>query len=116
MPSEERDEDLVRRAVAQWPPPPPGPIEQLSSQPLAPQPLGTSFTGATLSESGFVPPDSMGAVGPTQYVVLVNGRAHSKSDERRCELALNRSRGRTCRRHSSKILDLFRACPHSVSQ
>jgi hypothetical protein len=40
---------------------------------------GTSFTGATLAEEqsgagGFVPPDSMGAVGPTQFLVTVNGK------------------------------------------
>ena len=41
--------------------------------------VGTSFTGATLAEEqigagGFVPPDSMGAVGPTQFLVGVNGK------------------------------------------
>jgi hypothetical protein len=41
--------------------------------------VGTSFTGATLAEEvrstgGFVPPDSMGAVGPTQFLVAVNGK------------------------------------------
>jgi hypothetical protein len=35
---------------------------------------GTSFLGAQVSESGFIPPDSMGSVGPTQVVVDVNGR------------------------------------------
>ena len=35
---------------------------------------GTQFTGATISDSGIVPPDSMGTVGPTQFVVAVNGR------------------------------------------
>jgi Big-like domain-containing protein len=35
---------------------------------------GTSFLGAQVSESGFIPPDSMGAVGPTQILVDVNGR------------------------------------------
>ncbi len=35
---------------------------------------GTSFLGAKLSESNFVPPDSMGAVGPSQVLVDVNGR------------------------------------------
>ena len=35
---------------------------------------GTSFLGADSSLSGFVPPDSMGAVGPTQALVSVNGR------------------------------------------
>jgi Bacterial Ig-like domain len=34
----------------------------------------TSFLGAQLSESNFVPPDSMGSVGPTQVLVSVNGR------------------------------------------
>ena len=41
--------------------------------------VGTSFTGATLAEEqlgagGFVPPDSMGAVGPSQFLVAVNGK------------------------------------------
>jgi hypothetical protein len=38
---------------------------------------GTSFLGAQVSESGFVPPDSMGSVGPTQVLVDVNGRIKS---------------------------------------
>jgi hypothetical protein len=33
----------------------------------------TNFLGAQSNESGFVPPDSMGAVGPSQVVVFVNG-------------------------------------------
>lgn len=47
---------------------------------VAPRPklaVGTSFTGTTLAEEGvdgFVPPDSMGAVGPTQFLVTVNGK------------------------------------------
>jgi Bacterial TSP3 repeat len=45
--------------------------------PLAPQTFGTSFTGATLAETGAFPPDSMGAVGPSQFVVFVNGRLRS---------------------------------------
>jgi Bacterial Ig-like domain len=35
---------------------------------------GTSFLGADSTESGFIPPDSMGAVGPDQILVFVNGR------------------------------------------
>jgi hypothetical protein len=35
---------------------------------------GSDFLGSSLNQSGFVPPDSMGAVGPTQVVVDVNGR------------------------------------------
>jgi Bacterial Ig-like domain len=34
----------------------------------------TSFLGAESSESGFIPPDSMGSVGPSQVLVFVNGR------------------------------------------
>jgi hypothetical protein len=34
---------------------------------------GTNFLGAQLSQSNFVPPDSMGAVGPSQILVSVNG-------------------------------------------
>jgi hypothetical protein len=44
---------------------------------LSPQVIGTSFTAATLSginPTSSFPPDNMGAVGPTQYVVFVNGR------------------------------------------
>jgi hypothetical protein len=40
----------------------------------APFQPATSLLGAQLSESGFVPPDSMGSVGPTQALVAVNGR------------------------------------------
>ncbi len=35
---------------------------------------GTNFLGATLAQTGAFPPDSMGAVGPTQFLVGVNGR------------------------------------------
>jgi len=39
-----------------------------------PQSLGVSFIAAQISESGYIPPDSMGAVGPSQVLVCVNGR------------------------------------------
>ena len=42
--------------------------------PSAPFPAGTSFLGAQISESGAIPPDSMGSVGPGQALVAVNGR------------------------------------------
>src|SRR5438874_2068311 len=45
--------------------------------PDAPQTTGTTFQGATLTDTGAFPPDSMGAVGPTQYIVAVNGRIRS---------------------------------------
>jgi hypothetical protein len=36
-----------------------------------------NFTGATLEDTQALPPDSMGAVGPEQYIVAVNGRVRS---------------------------------------
>ncbi|HEX7880938.1 MAG TPA: Calx-beta domain-containing protein [Candidatus Eisenbacteria bacterium] len=44
---------------------------------FAPQTIGTNFTGATLAGTNATlsfPPDCMGAVGPTQYFMFVNGR------------------------------------------
>jgi PKD repeat protein len=41
----------------------------------APQVVATSFLGAQISDTvGYIPPDSMGAVGPSQVMVIVNGR------------------------------------------
>jgi uncharacterized repeat protein (TIGR01451 family) len=45
-----------------------------SISPNAAQNVGTSFLGAQLSDAHLFPPDSMGAVGPTQFLVCVNGR------------------------------------------
>lgn len=39
--------------------------------------VSTAFTGATLADTGAFPPDTMGAVGPSQFVVAVNGRIRS---------------------------------------
>lgn len=36
--------------------------------------IGVNFTGSTLGQSGFTPPDTMGAVGPNHIVELINGR------------------------------------------
>ncbi|HWH72492.1 MAG TPA: hypothetical protein VNT26_24230, partial [Candidatus Sulfotelmatobacter sp.] len=36
-----------------------------------------NFTGATLADTGAFPPDSMGVVGPAQFIVAVNGRIRS---------------------------------------
>ena len=44
---------------------------------FSPQTLGISFTGATLSDALAYPPDVMGDVGPTQFVVFINGRLRS---------------------------------------
>src|SRR2546425_3749788 len=45
--------------------------------PLNPQTLGTSFQGMSITESGAIPPDSMGAAGPTQILAISNGRIKS---------------------------------------
>ncbi len=44
--------------------------------------IGVAFTGPTRNESGFVPPDTMGAAGDEHVVALLNGRysAYRKSD------------------------------------
>ena len=36
--------------------------------------VGADFTGTTRSQSGFIPPDTMGAVGPNHVAELINGR------------------------------------------
>lgn len=57
--------------VAQWPP---APAVIGLRAPLNPQTVGTSFKGVGVSKSGYIPPDSMGDVGPTQILMHVNGR------------------------------------------
>jgi len=41
------------------------------------QTTGVNFTGATLFDTQAFPPDSMGAAGPSQFIVAVNGRIRS---------------------------------------
>jgi len=41
------------------------------------QTVDTTFLGATLADTLAYPPDSMGAVGPSQFIVAVNGRVRS---------------------------------------
>ncbi len=52
---------------------------QPSANPLSPQTIGVTFDGATgpTETGGEFPPDCMGAVGPTQFVVFINGRIRS---------------------------------------
>jgi len=35
--------------------------------------IGMSFAGADIFDSGFIPPDTMGAIGPDHFVELING-------------------------------------------
>jgi len=59
--------------ATQWPPRDNSQPEPLT--PFAPQTLGISFDGATgPTETGAFPPDVMGAAGPSQFVVFLNGR------------------------------------------
>ena len=48
--------------------------EPVAPAPLNPQTVGTNFLGAQLSDSFYIPPDTMGAVGPDQVLVILNGR------------------------------------------
>jgi hypothetical protein len=82
MPEHEVDRDNLPEGpgaiqAAQWPlPDKSAPVTQQG----APQTLGTQFDGATgPTETGAFPPDTMGAVGPTQVVVFLNGRLRTFS-------------------------------------
>jgi hypothetical protein len=59
-------------AVSSWP------VREASlAAPLSPQPVGLSFKAISLRsphESSFIPPDSVGDVGPTQIMAATNGR------------------------------------------
>jgi hypothetical protein len=74
---EKAEVDPRSPSVSRWP------IEHALAlrepEPRLPQPIGVNFLGiagsvAGLAESGSIPPDSMGGVGPTQVVVASNGR------------------------------------------
>jgi PKD repeat protein len=50
-------------------------VNQPANGALLPQTVGTGFLGAQISDTiGYIPPDSMGTVGPSQILVVVNGR------------------------------------------
>jgi hypothetical protein len=55
------------------PPAPQARIGRSAIEPKSSLSQGTSFLGVDSTDSGFIPPDSMGAVGPTQILVSVNG-------------------------------------------
>jgi hypothetical protein len=61
-------------AVMRWPPPTNSP----GASPQSPQSTSINFLAATLpeTESSF-PPDTMGAAGPTQFIIALNGRFRS---------------------------------------
>ena len=43
-------------------------------EPASAQVIGQQFTGSSRAQSGFIPPDTMGAVGPNHFIELINGR------------------------------------------
>lgn len=49
----------------------------LTPAPKAPQTIGTTWTAATFSDTSAFPPDTMGAVGPNQFITAINGRIRS---------------------------------------
>jgi hypothetical protein len=62
--------------LSQWPPAPLNKGNE-SQQILAPQTFGVNFLGAQYSDAYLFPPDCMGAAGPTQFIVFINGRLRS---------------------------------------
>jgi len=59
-------------AVAQYPD-----VAPRSAQAVNIHTTALAFDGATLTDTGAFPPDSMGAIGPAQFVTFVNGRIRS---------------------------------------
>jgi hypothetical protein len=60
--------------VIRWPPPTNSP----GGSPLSPQSTSVNFLAATLAETeNSFPPDTMGAAGPTQFIIALNGRFRS---------------------------------------
>ena len=47
------------------------------AEPLKIHTTSLGFNGATLTDTGAFPPDSMGTVGPAQFITFVNGRLRS---------------------------------------
>lgn len=65
-------------AVAFWSQTDAQPVSPQGQGMLAPQTVGLSFNGySNPANSGPFPPDNMGAIGPTQYIVAVNGMIRS---------------------------------------
>jgi uncharacterized repeat protein (TIGR01451 family) len=53
------------------------PATEKAAEPIKIHTTGLAFDGATLTDTGAFPPDSMGTVGPTQFITFVNGRIRS---------------------------------------
>lgn len=72
-PKNPRRENPDAPSVSRWPQANAALAGVPSFGPMNPQTVSTSWTGVHASESGAVPPDAIGAVGPTQVMVLANG-------------------------------------------
>ena len=70
----EKSQNPDAPGTSQWPPKNEDQKNVEPNQTDNPQTIGTSFLGPRLSESGYIPPDSQGDVGPTQVMVCANGR------------------------------------------
>jgi hypothetical protein len=69
-----------RQSRAARPSPPPfAPPGSAAPSPGESQTLGVNFLGANLADTNSFPPDTMGAAGPSQFLVGVNGRIRSFS-------------------------------------
>ncbi len=62
--------------LSQWPPAL-NKSELDIDQTFAPQTVALNFTAATFNDALAFPPDVMGAVGPSQFIVFINGRLRS---------------------------------------
>jgi hypothetical protein len=82
-------EDPNAPVVSHWPPLPQVESAPVIGPPSLPQTVGTSFKGIGISEAPFIPPDTMGDVGPTQIVFHSNGRIKSFTKAGVADGALN---------------------------
>jgi hypothetical protein len=78
-----RDKELPQNPqspeLAQWPARDESERSQAEVQSRSPQTVGVNFTAATLEDTDAFPPDTMGAVGPSQFVTFLNGRLRTFS-------------------------------------
>jgi hypothetical protein len=69
-----KSQNPVAPETSEWPPLDRNNIYNQNKKSYNPQTVGVSFDGPQLSESGFIPPDNNGAAGPTQLLIIANGR------------------------------------------
>ena len=72
-----RREEIELPLYPDWIEPSPASVALEKVTPKNPQTLGVNFTAATLNDCQAYPPDTMGAVGPSQFIAALNGRIRS---------------------------------------